>query len=533
MNLNSLFVERAAALVQANGIVGLLTPSGIAADKGASEFFRSITAPKSDDLFAESRTRLAALYDFENRGNPGGSYFPDVDSRFKFCAIIFGGDQRRFDAARCAFFLHSLAELNDPDRVLNLSAADFTRVNPNTGAAPIFKTRRDAELTTRIYAENPVLVRHEVDGKGRVIAEHKVWPVRYATMFHMTNDSDKFITRAELEKQGWKAAPLNRWTRASEGKREEAVPLYVGRMVNIYDHRASSVTVNEDNLHNAALSAGISDNEKGDPSLTPVPQYWVRAADAEIAGSPKWSLAYRDIARSTDYRTAIAAISPTVACGNTLPLLVPDEGAAARYAEFAPLLLANMSSYAFDFVVRQKAQSTHLNWYILEQLPVMAPERFERTMASLADTASESTGTSTGSVRTDVSSARAGMAPVRTDATETIADFIRAEVLALTYTAHDMAPFARDMGYVDAAGDVRPPFIWDPEDRAHRMARLDAIFMRLYGLSEDDASYVLSTFPIVKRQDEAAYGRFRTRDLILAYLRELVGRTLAHANAPG
>ncbi len=517
VNLYSLFVERAAALVHGNGIVGLLTPSGIAADKGASAFFRSITAPKADDLFAESRTRLAALYDFENKK----IFFPDIHASFKFCAFIFGGDRRRFNTARCSFFLHSLSELNDPDRVLNLSAADFTRANPNTGAAPIFKTRRDAEITTRIYAANPVLVRHEIDGNGRVIAEHKAWPVRYATMFHMTNDSDKFITRAELEKQGWKPAPLNRWTRAIEGKREEAVPLYVGRMVNIYDHRASSATVNEDNLHNAALSAGLSDNEKADPSVTPVPQYWVRAASAEIAGLPKWSLAFRDIARSTDYRTAIAAISPTVACGNTLPLLVPDEGAAARYAECAPLLLANVSSYALDFVVRQKAQSTHLNWYILEQLPVIAPERFERTMASLTDDYSSN----------DAPSPQPSPARGRGSHKETIADFIRAEVLALTYTAHDMASFARDMGYVDSADEVRPPFLWDPEDRAHRMARLDAIFMALYGLSESDAKYVLSTFPIVQRQDEAAYGRYRTRDLIIGYMQLLAAGALTHSNS--
>jgi hypothetical protein len=69
-------------------------------------------------------------------------------------------------------------------------------------------------------------------------------------------------------------------------------------------------------------------------------------------------------------------------------------------------------------------------------------------------------------------------ASARTDKAESIADFIRAEVLALTYTAHDMAPFARDVGYVDATGEVLPPFVWDAEDRAHRMARLDAIFMR-------------------------------------------------------
>ena len=43
----------------------------------------------------------------------------------------------------------------------------------------------------------------------------------------------------------------------------------------------------------------------------------------------------------------------------------------------------------------------------------------------------------------------------------------------------------------------------------------------LYGLSREDARYVLDTFPIVRKQDEAAFGRYRTRDLILAYMNAL------------
>ena len=48
--------------------------------------------------------------------------------------------------------------------------------------------------------------------------------------------------------------------------------------------------------------------------------------------------------------------------------------------------------------------------------------------------------------------------------------------------------------------------------------RLDALYFHLYGLSRKDAAYILDTFPIVRRQDEAAYGTYRTRDLILAYM---------------
>ena len=87
--------------------------------------------------------------------------------------------------------------------------------------------------------------------------------------------------------------------------------------------------------------------------------------------------------------------------------------------------------------------------------------------------------------------------------------------LRLTYTAHDMVPFARDLGY---DGE---PFIWDEEERRHLRARLDALYFHLYGLSWDDAEYVLDTFPIVRREDEAAFGTYRTRDMTLAYMNAL------------
>ncbi|MFO1285814.1 MAG: hypothetical protein U1F49_04260 [Rubrivivax sp.] len=76
VNLYSLFVERAQALVKPDGVVALLTPSGIAADKGAAEFFRSIATTK----------RLGAFFDFENKG----FFFEDVHDNFKLAALVFG-----------------------------------------------------------------------------------------------------------------------------------------------------------------------------------------------------------------------------------------------------------------------------------------------------------------------------------------------------------------------------------------------------------------------------------------------------------
>ncbi len=76
-------------------------------------------------------------------------------------------------------------------------------------------------------------------------------------------------------------------------------------------------------------------------------------------------------------------------------------------------------------------------------------------------------------------------------------------------------PASRDQGYDG------PPFRWDEEDRLRRRARLDALSFHLYGLDREAADYVLGTFPIVRREEEARWGRFRSRDLILGYMAAL------------
>ena len=90
----------------------------------------------------------------------------------------------------------------------------------------------------------------------------------------MTNDSGLFRTRQELEEKE-RAYPIggNRLD-SPEG---EWVPLYVGRMIHQFDHRAASVKVNPESLHNPALSGDIGVTQKADPYFVPTPQYWVPA----------------------------------------------------------------------------------------------------------------------------------------------------------------------------------------------------------------------------------------------------------------
>ncbi len=455
VNIYSLFVERAHALVKPDGMVGLLTPSGIASDLSAAPFFRGVS----------TGGHLKALFDFENRG----VFFPDVHRSFKFAAMV-SSPRRTFPAAICGFYLKDVSEIADPERAFGIPTEGFAAVNPNTGTAPIFRSRRDMELTTGIYSRQPVLV--DRSGGTPVAA----WPVRYATMFHMTNDSHLFRTRAELEERegAWHTGG-NRFGSAAG----EWVPLYVGRMIHQFDHRAASVMVNTDNLHNAAFSGDVSWLQKADPAFLPSPQFWV--LDAEDNHN-RPAIAFRDIARATDARTMIVSLIPSMAAGNTAPLIRSD----LPYAQQA-LLLGNLNSIVFDYVARQKTQSTHLNWYIVEQLPVIPPAAFDRRFGS-----------------------------------RTAADIVRASVLELIYTAHDLAPFACDLGHVDADGAVLPPFAWDEERRLRLRARLDALFFILYGVTDrDDVRYIFSTFPIVEREETARWGRYRSRDLTLAWINAL------------
>ena len=460
INLYSLFVERAMSLVKPDGFVGLLTPSGIYADLTAARFFKSIS----------TSGRLASLYDFENRrlGTRLPPFFPDVDSRFKFCAVTFGGEVRTFDKAMCAFFLHDSGTTTNPDRSFPLAPDDFAKVNPNTGTAPVFRHRRDAEITRRIYGQHPVLV----DRSGG--QERQVWPVRYHTMFHMTNDSGLFRTAEQLESDGFYPVEGNRWKRGDE----LYLQLYEGKMVQAFDHRAASVVVNPTNVNRPAQPRDTTLEEHTDHSWLPDPQFWVGTDSCEWPDDLRWTLGLKHVTSTTNLRTVITSIVPWAGFGNSLPVLMPkdkgfDAGAAA-------CLVANFNSFGLDYIARQKVHGNNLNWFVVEQLPVIAQDDYDRQFGH-----------------------------------KTAGELVRDHVLRLTFTSDDMFPFARDLGYTGL------PFTWDAEERRHLRARLDALYFHLYGLSRDDAGYILDTFPIVKRQDKKEFGDYRTKRLILAYMNAL------------
>ena len=252
-------------------------------------------------------------------------------------------------------------------------------------------------------------------------------------------------------------------------------------MVQAFDHRAASIVVNPQNPIRKAQPKDASSAEHADPAWSPNPQHWVHESEHN---GPTWTMAIRDVTDTTNARTVIVALVPRAGYGNTLPYFVPLTASAPKVPldphESLCLLAANLNSFSLNFVARQKLQGKHLNLFILEQLPVIGPEGYDREFGNT-----------------------------------TARGLVRDHVLRLTYTACDMVPFARDLGYDG------PPFGWDEEERRHLCARLDALYFHLYGIAREEANYILDTFPILRSQDEDQFGFYRTRDLILAYMKAL------------
>ena len=195
---------------------------------------------------------------------------------------------------------------------------------------------------------------------------------------------------------------------------------------------------------------------------------------------PPWLMGWRDITNATNERTVIASVLPLAGVGNKIPLFMMDsqEVEPKRAAAF----LGNLTALVFDFVARQKIGGTTLNYFYIKQFPVLPPERY--TEADLA--------------------------------------YIVPRVLELTYTAHDLVGWARDLGHNG------PPFPFAPERRAQLRAELDAYYARLYGLTRDELRYILDpadvlgddypseTFRVLKNKELREFGEYRTQRLVLA-----------------
>ncbi|MGE0057710.1 MAG: N-6 DNA methylase [Dehalococcoidia bacterium] len=446
VNTYAIFAEAMRDVLGPIGRLGVILPTGIATDDTTKHFFADIV----------DRRQLASLLSFENEA----FVFPGVHHAFKFCLLCLSGTDRPVSEADFFFFARAVSDLRDPERRFTLTTDDLALINPNTKTAPVFRTRRDAEITKSIYRRVAVLVRDN-DPEGNP------WGIEYQRMFDMTNDSHLFRTADELHAEG---ATLtgNVWIRGTH----RWLPLYEAKMAHQFNHRFGDYALKaEDDGGSALPDPPLSSIQ--DPTYVVQPRYWV--GETEVRGAMRdpqatWLLGFRDITNATNERTMIATALPLSAIGNNEPLLTGNN------ARQRGLLAGVLSSFAHDFSARPKVGGTHINFFIAKQLAVPSPTEFDEACRWSGGTVSQ---------------------------------WIRPRLVELIYTAWDLARFAHEHGWDG------PPFRWDPARRELLRAELDAAFFHLYGIERDDVGYIMDTFPIVCRKDEAAHGEYRTKRLIL------------------
>jgi hypothetical protein len=196
------------------------------------------------------------------------------------------------------------------------------------------------------------------------------------------------------------------------------------------------------------------------------PRYLVETS--AVTDRPAWlqaarhyRLAFRDIARSTDERTAIfSLVPPGFLFGNTAPC---EREAQRRPTSAALLLLAQANSYTFDWTLRTKS-AAHVNLFILGGCPVPKLDPKGMVARALAHGALRLTANHEGY--------RA----------------LWEEQIGSTWREKDRSPFTW-------------PVLPDEDARWTVRAAIDALVADAYGLTRDQYRHVLSRFSHASQPD--------------------------------
>ena len=391
--------------------------------------------------------------------------FPDVHNMTKFGLLTLTGSESPVDEAEFVAYGRRAEDLVDPRRRYRLNSDQIVAINPNSLTIPSFRWARDAEVTSSIHAAAPVLVRHE--------PEANPWGVEFMSMFHMANDSGLFENHDEIVSRiisrDGAAALLN------DGR--TVYPLYEGKMLWHFDHRYGTYDGQTQAQANKGVLPHTDATQKDDSSFRVQPRYWVDEEKVLERGwwsRRTWSMAFRDIGPAE--RTFIPTAVPMVAAGNKAPFLAITGTGAESLA-----LLGLLSSLLIDYDARQRGQL--MTFFIIEQLAVLEPRELAEERPWLAGNAT---------------------------------CWLSPRVLELVYTNVEMTQLANE------CGDDGEPFCWLPERRHLIQAEIDAGVFHLYDMKRDDVIWILDSFTVLKKYQEASFekggfGEFRTQKLVMNY----------------
>ncbi len=379
LNTYKMFLETGYRLLRDSGRLGMIVPSGIYSDQGSTGL---------RTLFLE-QSRWEWLFSFENREKVF-----DIDSRFKFNPLVLqkGG---RTETIRTGFMHQKLHDWDEAEKhALDYPGDRVVQFSPASKAPLEIRTEADLNTLEKLYATATVI--------GASSAES--WNLSFTREFHMTDDSDLFASVKTWEERGFRAAAYGRWikggwrnreTNTSSWREEDAiasadataaielrdiediaVPLYQGVMIDQLDHRATAYVPGGGGKPWRVLSFA----EK-----RYAPQHLISQGD--YIGSARsvrgTKVVFRDVTGATNERSFVGAVLPDFPTGNTLGVLKSP-------AEHGWSICAVLDTIAFDWIARQKLTGTHLNKFILFELPAIARQaisgrpEFLRLAASLA-----------------------------------------------------------------------------------------------------------------------------------------------------
>jgi hypothetical protein len=425
-NVYRMFVETALAIVKPGGRVAQVVPEGL---------YNGANCMKIREALLE-HCRLELILGFENSA---GTWFPGVHRSQKF-AIYFAQVPGHTERFQVAFNIRSQGELAAVTKgaALELPIGLVREFSPDALALMELGSQRDIDVAAKMYAAHPKFGDEAAGSPYR----------HYMAEVHMGNDRALF-------------------TEAADG-----VPLYEGRMVGAYDHRAKGYRSGR------GRKADWCDLAFTDRDKAIAPQWFIRperVPDKVLARYKQYRIGFCDVASPTNERTLVATlIPPNTLCGHKVPTITFAPSSSWAHAVW----LAAANSFTLDFLVRKKV-SLSMTYTILDSLP------FPR-------------------IREDDDRAR----------------FLVQRVARLVCTGPEMVGYWNALamtGWVERrAEDGEIPGELDEGRRALLEADIDAFVAKeLFGLTRDELAYVLDAFPIVEKRDRKAHGEYRTKRVIL------------------
>jgi hypothetical protein len=186
INLYKAFLETAHSLMRKGGRLGYIIPSGLYSDHGTGPLRR---------LFLDY-CQWEWLFGFENREE-----IFTIHRSFKFNPIILekGGST---SVIQTAFMRRKLEDWERAEELATPYVREqVERFSPRSKAILEIQSRRDLDILEKIYANSVLLGDDSSEG----------WGIKYATEFHMTNDSKLFPPRTKWEEQGYRPDEYSRW----------------------------------------------------------------------------------------------------------------------------------------------------------------------------------------------------------------------------------------------------------------------------------------------------------------------------------